>query len=133
MPIAVSWIVEKRVLYSHMYGHISHQDLVDQKQTLEQYGAQSEHLLHLINDATDTTSTELGLRDLQQMQFANFVNLGWAIYVTPNKLHRFFASVITQLSGKRSREFSTLDEALHFLQDIDDTLPPLISPIKAIS
>lgn len=133
MPYTVSWLVEKRVLYTRMYGYITAEELRSQKTVVEDFIAQSEHLLHMINDATDTTGTDMGLRDLQNMQYASAANLGWAIYVNPNKLHRFFASVVTQLSGKRGREYATLSEGLRFLQDIDDTLPPLAAPHKAAS
>ncbi|MCA0456234.1 MAG: hypothetical protein LCI00_19805 [Chloroflexi bacterium] len=133
MPYNISWLVEKRVLYTHMYGYITAEELRSQKAVVEKFIAESEHLLHMINDAAETTGTDMGLRDLQNMQYANAANLGWAIYVNPNKLHRFFASVVTQLSGKRGREYATLEEGLRFLQDMDDTLPQLTMPIKSAS
>lgn len=128
MPFTISWLVEKRVVYTHMYGYMTSDDLHALKAVMEDYIHQSEQLLHMINDATDTTGTDMGLRELQNMQYANAKNLGWAIYVNPNKLHRFFASVVTQLTGKRGREFATLAEALHFLQEMDDGLPKLELP-----
>lgn len=133
MPYKVSWLVEKRVLYTRLYGYITAEELRSQKAVIETFIAESEHLLHMINDATETTGTDMGLRDLQNMPYASATNLGWAIYINPNKLHRFFASVVTQLSGKRGREYATLDEGLRFLQDIDDTLPQLTLPQKSAS
>jgi len=72
----------------------------------------------------------MGLRDLQKTQFADAKNLGWAVYISPKKMDRFFASVITQLLKKRSREFATLEEGIRFLQGIDETLPPIPMPNK---
>ncbi|MBA3870817.1 MAG: hypothetical protein H0X30_16880 [Anaerolineae bacterium] len=132
MPYAISWLVDKRVLYTRMYGFVTGADLDIQKKEMELYIQQSEQLLHMITDATDMTGTNMGLRDLQKMQFASAANLGWAIYVSPNKMNRFFASVVTQLMKKRGREYATLEEGLRFLQDMDDTLPSLSLPEKLL-
>ena len=128
MPYETSWLVEKRVVYTRMYGFVSGEELKTQNEEMVAFIEQSEQLLHTINDATDTTGTDMGLRDLQQTQFTNVDNLGWAIYISPSKMNRFFASVITQLSKKRGRQFATLEEGLRFLQEMDETLPPLSVP-----
>jgi len=128
MPYETSWLVEKRVVYTRMYGFVSGEELKTQNREMVAFIEQSEQLLHTINDATDTTGTDMGLRDLQQTQFTNVDNLGWAIYISPSKMNRFFASVITQLSKKRGRQFATLEEGLRFLQEMDETLPPLSVP-----
>ncbi|MEP6984246.1 MAG: hypothetical protein ABI970_01510 [Chloroflexota bacterium] len=132
MAYELSWLVDKRVLYTRMYGFVTGADLDIQKKEMELYIQQSEQLLHMITDATDMTGTNMGLRDLQKMQFASAANLGWAIYVSPNKMNRFFASVVTQLMKKRGREYATLEEGLRFLQDMDDTLPSLSLPEKLL-
>lgn len=131
MPYETSWLVEKRVVYTRMYGYVTGEELLAQNLEMPKYIEQSEQLLHTINDATDTTGTDMGLRDLQNAQFTDINNLGWAIYISPSKMNRFFASVITQLSKKRGRQFATLEEGLSFLQEMDDTLPPLPKPEKS--
>jgi hypothetical protein len=128
MPYETSWLVEKRVIYTRMYGFVSGEELKTQNEEMVAFIEQSEQLLHTISDATDTTGTDMGLRDLQQTQFTNVDNLGWAVYISPSKMNRFFASVITQLSKKRGRQFATLEEGLRFLQEMDETLPPLSVP-----
>ncbi len=128
MPSEVSWLVEKRILYIRMYGFMTGQEIAAQNKIMETYIRQSEQLLHLISDSTDMTGTNMGLRDLQKMQFANVPNLGWSIYISSRMMDRFFASVITQLMKKRGREFATLEQGLHFLQEMDDTLPQLPMP-----
>ena len=131
MPWEISWLVEKRITYTRMYGFITGEELIAQKTEMEKYIQQSEHLLHMISDATDSTGTNMGLRDLQKTQFADAPNLGWAVYISPKKMDRFFASVITQLMKKRSREFATLQEGIQFLQEVDETLPSIPMPDKA--
>jgi hypothetical protein len=130
MPYSLSWLVEKRIIYTRMYGFVTGEELLAQSQEMEAYIHTSELLLYIITDATDTTGTNMGLRDLQKTQFADAKNLGWAVYISPKKMDRFFASVITQLLKKRSREFATIEEGIRFLQGIDDTLPPIPLPNK---
>jgi len=130
MPYTISWLVEKRIVYIHTYGLLTGEELVAQNLEIQKFVPEHEHLLNIITDGTDTTGTNMGLRDLQKTQFSTVDNLGWAIYISPSKMNRFFASVITQLSQKRGRQFATLDEGLKFLQDMDDTLPPLTAPDK---
>lgn len=128
MPYEISWLVEKRVLYTRMYGYVTGEDLRNNNADMQVFVQDSELLLHTITDATETTGTDMGLRDLQNTQFTSVDNLGWGIYISPSKMNRFFASVITQLSKKRGRQFETLGEALKFLNEMDDTLPPLSKP-----
>ncbi len=125
MPYEISWLVEKRVVYTRMYGFVTGEELANQNKDMTPFVKSSVQLLHTITDATDGIGTDVKLRDLQKANFTDIDNLGWAIYVSPSKMNRFFASVITQLSHKRGRQFATLEEALNFLSDIDDTLPPI--------
>ncbi len=125
MPYKMSWLVEKRVIYTRMYGHVTSAEMAAYNQEMETFVQRSELLVHTLTNASETTSVDMGLRDLQNMSFTDITNLGWAIYVSPSKINRFFASVITQLSHKRGRQFATVQEALKFLHEMDDTLPPL--------
>ena len=130
MPYNVSWLVDQRIIYTRMYGFVTGEELGAQKEEMEPLIKNSTQLLYIITDATDTTGTNMGLRDLQKTQFADAANLGWAVYISPKKMDRFFASVITQLLKKRSREFATLEEGIRFLQSVDETLPPIPLPDK---
>ena len=130
MPYQLSWLVEKRVIYTRLYGLVTSEELSAQKEEMEPLIQSSDQLLYIITDGSDTTGTSMGLRDLQKTQFADAANLGWAVYISPKKMDRFFASVITQLLKKRSREFATLEEGIRFLQSIDETLPPIPLPDK---
>ncbi len=128
MPYEISWLVDKRVIYTRMYGYVTGEDLRNNNADMQAFVQDSELLLHTITDATETTGTDMGLRDLQNTQFTSVENLGWGIYISPSKMNRFFAGIITQLNKKRGRQFETLDEALKFLNEMDNTLPPLSKP-----
>lgn len=130
MPYAISWLVDQRVIYTRMYGFVTGEELGAQKAEMEALFPNSDQLLYIITDATDTTGTNMGLRDLQKTQFADATNLGWAVYISPKKTDRFFAGVITHLLKKRGREFATLEEGIRFLQGVDESLPPIPMPTK---
>jgi len=133
MPYAVSWLVDKRVIYAQLYGYVTTEELSAYYQSLIDFAQDSELLLHTLTDSTGMTGMKMSFRELQNMGFDGIHNLGWAVLISPNKINRFFASVITQLSHKRGRQFATIEEGLHFLQEIDDTLPPIPVPEKMIS
>jgi hypothetical protein len=86
--------------------------------------------VHLITDSTDVEKVQLGLNDLASVfrDMPASPKLGWSIYISPKMLDRFFASVTTQLTKSRHREFNTLADAIAFLQSVDDTLPKIELP-----
>lgn len=130
MPYKMSWLVEKRVIYAQLYGYVTQEELASYYKSMVTLAQDSELLLHTLTDSTGLTGMKMSLRDLQNMGFSGIHNLGWAILISPSKINRFFASVITQLSHKRGRQFATIEEGLRFLQEIDDSLPPLSLPSK---
>jgi len=132
MPFKVSWLVEKRVIFSQTSGYLTTDDLITHNSVMEEYARVGENLVHIISDSTDVTGMNVGLRDLQKIRFPALPNLGWAISISPKPMERFFASVMMQLTNKRGRQFATLEEALRFLQEIDETLPPLSIPEESL-
>ncbi len=133
MPYEMSWLVDKRVIYARLYGYVTEEELASYYQSMVTLAQDSELLLHTLTDSSGMTGMKMSFRELQNMGFSGIHNLGWAILISPSKLNRFFASVITQLSHKRGRQFATLEEGLQFLQEIDDSLPPIPMPEKLTS
>ena len=131
MPYQMSWLVEKRVIYAQLYGYVTQEDLAAYYQMMIDLAEESELLLHTFTDSSGMTGMKMSFRELQNMTFNGIHNLGWAILISPSKLNRFFASVVTQLSHKRGRQFETLEEGLHFLQEMDDSLPPIPMPVQS--
>ncbi len=125
MPYEISWLVDKRVIFSQTSGFLIGDDFTALNAAMEEYARMGENLIHIISDSTEVTGMDLGLRDLQKIRFPDLPNMGWAISISPRQMERFFASVLMQLTNKRGRQFATLEEALRFLQEIDDTLPQL--------
>lgn len=86
--------------------------------------------VHLITDATDIEKNLIGLNDLIAFykQYSPSDKLGWSVYISPSKLNRFFASVVTQITKGRTREFASLPEGLKFLAERDDSLSDIPLP-----
>ena len=132
MPVEVSWLVENRVVYTRSFGVLS----ISQ---VHEAAAQSTGMMntgikpvHLITNATDIERFTFNLPDIAK-SFRGFPaspNMGWTLTVSPHAMHRFFASIVVQMGSSRQRVFNTLEEAMAFLQSIDETLPPIPFPTK---
>jgi hypothetical protein len=130
MPYNSRWLVEDRVIYVVYYGVVSNEDLETSSRSSSRMIADGSAPVHLVTDATDMEKMTLGLQDLITIfkGLPSDPNLGWSIFISPSKLNRFFASVTTQLTGARTREFATLEEGIDFLTWVDDSLPDIVIP-----
>ena len=52
MPYEISWLVDKRVIYTRMYGYVTGEDLRNNNADMQAFVQDSELLLHTITDAT---------------------------------------------------------------------------------
>lgn len=137
MPYEVTWLVENRVMLARHYGVLTSEDL---QAYLEESFAMRDHanevlgkdgpLVHTLTDATEMESQTLGLGDMKSI-VANLrqQRVGWSVYVNPDTVTRFLSSVGHQLVRVRYKAFSTMPEALAFLQEVDETLPELKMPV----
>ncbi|MBA3870668.1 MAG: hypothetical protein ABI970_06455 [Chloroflexota bacterium] len=128
MPYKVAWFVEKRVLLSRYEGIITIEDARGQVREGNALLREGIPLTHSIIDMS-------AVEKLPSLQLASeFMSidmsdvrdkLGWTIVVTNNKFLKFASSLFVPIFKVRQRFFGSLDEALAFLQEEDNTLPPL--------
>ena len=128
MPFEVGWYVENRVILTRYTGIIDADDIHEQMGQTKRLMLQGTPLIHSIIDLSqiekwpplnvvnEFRTTEIG--DIRS-------KMGWSIIVADNILLKFGTSLFTPIFKLRQRVFSTLDEALTFLQGADSTLPPL--------
>lgn len=128
MPFEVGWLVENRVILTRYTGVIAVDDIHEQMGQTKSLMLQGTPLIHSIIDLSqiekwpplnvvnEFRTTEIG--DVR-------LKMGWSIIVADNMLLKFGTSLFTPIFKLRQRVFSTLDEALTFLQGEDHTLPPL--------
>lgn len=128
MPYTVGWYVEKRVLLSRYEGVVTLEDARGQITEGNNHLREGIPLTHSIIDMTGVdklpplqVASEFMSTDLSDVRD----KLGWTIVVTNNKFLKFASSLFVPMFKVRQRFYSTLDEALTFLQEEDSTLPPL--------
>lgn len=125
MPYITEWLVPNRVIISHNYGITT---AAEAKENLEAMAPMVEEgipFIHYITDGTDVIRSDFSLKDLKSI-FGNMeknTDMGWTCSINPSGIQRFFSALIFQFAGMRGRSFTSIDEALRFLADGDDTLP----------
>jgi hypothetical protein len=130
VPYRVEWLVENRVIYMAASGVVTLDDIKNANKEIMAKLETGRPFVHLITDASRIEKNAIGLNDLLTVirTIPSSPNLGWSIYVGKNKIDRFFASVATQISKARNREFDNLQAAIDFLIENDDSLPDIQLP-----
>jgi hypothetical protein len=128
MPYKVEWLVEKRVLLSRYEGVVSIEDAREQVREGNEMLREGIPLTHSIVDMSAVEklpslqlASEFMSTDMSEVRD----KLGWTIVITNNKFLKFASSLFVPIFKVRQRFFSSLDEALAFLQEEDSSLPPL--------
>lgn len=126
MPIQYSWLVEGRIILLEAIDQITLQDIQAEDEIMRGFFSQSNApLIHVLADETRPEK----MPDLKSFAASNWVKdprVGWFIlYGLKHKFLRFVLTVGAQLFRLRTRIFDTREEAIDFLQNIDDTLPDL--------
>lgn len=132
MPYEVNWMVDNRIIYFHTSGVVSIDEVKAGNKKIMVMLDEGIQFVHLITDSTEVEKIQLSLTDLASV-FRNMPaspKLGWSIYVSPKMLDRFFASVTTQMTNSRHREYTSLAEAIGFLRSVDETLPEIVLPSR---
>jgi hypothetical protein len=122
MPTEIRWHVPQRVIYVRFFDTMTMDAIIESMNTINQYFDEGIPLVHIIMDVGDVTAYP-SLTDLARgLKYERNDKQGWSIYVGAQGVARFVASVTSQLSGSRFRMFDTLEEALAFLAEQDETL-----------
>jgi hypothetical protein len=124
MSYAVKWLLENRIVYILNTGVGTADDVVDSMREAIAMMASIDAPVHIIIDG-QTEKNDIGLGDLLTIMRSTprSPNIGWAVYVSENKMNRFFGSMASQIAGAQTKAFTTLPEAIAFLQHIDQGLP----------
>jgi hypothetical protein len=124
MPIQVEWLIHKRVIISRFAGVIRLEDMeavLAQQAKLVEEGTP---LVHNISDSLQIKSIEIRLKTFQLLMKGLPVSekFGWHIDVTNNPVTRMTSTLVSQFLPVRVRTYSTINEALSFLKEIDPSL-----------
>ena len=126
MPYQTSWCVEKRVILTRYTGIIVAEDIHGQIKVTRALIEQGTPLIHSIIDLSQidkwpplNTVNEFRAMEIDAVR----EHMGWSIIVANNVVLKFGSALFAPIFKLRQRIFSTLDEALDFLQENDPTLP----------
>lgn len=131
MPYDVQWLVPDRVMYVRYIGVFTRDDLYAYlEKSLAMRDEANERLgvggplVHTLTDGRDMVKNEMELKDVQSsLRSLRHQKVGWSVFVHESRLNRFIVSIAHQLVGVRHYICATMDEAVKFLRDNDDTLP----------
>jgi len=125
MPFQVSWLVEKQVILATASGECTMTEVAELDLQITEFLrlSRQNNLTHLILYLWDVTKFPTNIGEINQHSDSRREpNFGWVIVVNDNRLIRFVANVITQLTRMRFRNFETLKEATDFLKSQDTTI-----------
>lgn len=138
MPHTLRWMVPNRVIYTEFHGKISQAELEHFISEVRALAPQGTPLVHHLSNSLGMEKVEFSLAALQTLARAAKMagELGWNVDVNRNPLLRMFSNFGAQFANARTRTFTTLADAIHFLKDVDTTLidlPWLIEATPAVN
>lgn len=126
MPWSIIHLVDHHLGVTPVWGKFGVEELQEYDAVaLASMSRGQQPLIHNIYDCTGL-ETLPPLAEMGRLQVARHPKVGWVIFVgIQNDMLKFMLSVTTQMFGQRLRFMKSHAEALHFLQQVDSTLPNL--------
>ena len=128
MPYQTGWYVDKRVIVTRYTGTIGVEDIRGQIAETNAMMLEGTPLIHSIIDLSQIEKWP-PLNVVNEFRSMNIEPLrekiGWSIIVANNVVLKFGGALFAPIFKLRQRIFSSLDEALIFLQENDSTLPKM--------
>lgn len=130
MAYHVKWLLENRIMLITYEGVVTKADIqnyltetMDMRDRANARLGPNGPLVHTITDARRMTKSEMSLKEsLNMVSIVRQQRVGWSLYIPASRLDKFFASLGHQLVGVRFNSFQTVNEAIRFLIDNDETL-----------
>ena len=124
MPSNVHWLIDKRVLTSHLSGNVTITELQESLPlALMEQGSPP---IHTVIDMQEMTHYNVDLGDFAQLApQLRHTSLGWMVFIgVENAFTRFMIQTIIQMYQLKAQIVESLDAALEFLLEIDASLTP---------
>lgn len=124
MAVEVKWLVPDHVMLTHVYGTLIEADI----NTIFEDGfklieSSTHQPIHAIIKADLDTAPSLSTLSKMGRQRSTHPRSGWSVIVMPtNPVVRFGADLMSQLIKVRYRRVDTMEDALKFLKDLDDSI-----------
>jgi hypothetical protein len=124
MEYLLKWFIPNRVVYVRLWGASSIEEASQLNAKMLEFIAAGTPLVHFIVDDTELKVVPNSLGEMQRaMRALKNPSMGWVLTVGEvNAVMRFFGQMAAQLFRFRFRRLRTMEEALRFLRDVDQTL-----------
>ena len=123
MPYTTQWLVENRVVRTHVFGKLTEAEAQEMSAAHASFIEKGTRPVHLIVEVAGLESIPISLRQNTAMGgYLRHPSLGWIVLVGGSMLVNFTISVLSQVFHMRQARRETIPEALTFLATQDDTL-----------
>jgi hypothetical protein len=124
MPYQMSWAVEKRVILTTFSGKLTQTEFEQFIESMSMYVNQGQTPVHHISNSLGLEKVDIPLHKLRLLvkAYGMTTHMGWQVDINNNSLNKMLVSLSTQFVGIRARTFSTLNEAVTFIKQLDLTL-----------
>ncbi len=125
MSTQVIWRLEGRIIYVKLSGVVTIEELVETANTIAALIPAEDNYVHTIADMRDMSEFPKQIKHLAAVIPQLRRGSGWLLLVTQNIFFRFLATTIATMASRHMRVFDDPQAALDYLQQADDSLPPL--------
>ncbi len=122
MSIDIRWGVENHLIQTTLHGSMTLEELIQLTDRMLQLVDSSSHpIVHFMVDVRQI-QTYLPLQEVIKLRphLATHPGSGWLILISNNKTLTFISTLVNGTKS-RMRAFQTIEEALAFLRERDDT------------
>ncbi len=121
---SIDWVINKRVLYSRVWGVQTQEHIEQSDEDMKQFLEEGTPLIHLIMDARELESMPKSLGNIQSTISAiTDPAYGWVVAIeTKNPVTKFMGLMVAKLFRLRFRRVATIEDAIQFLSEMDNTL-----------
>lgn len=124
MSYEVKWHTENSIVLVRLWGDLDIREFPEFDQLIVQHIEESQRpLVHIWVDLKEVTQFPASVREVHKaLTHLSHERVGWSVVITHNRIIRFVGYMITQIAKARFRAFSTDEEAMAFLQQMDQQL-----------
>jgi hypothetical protein len=124
MPYQHKWYVEKRVIYSIVWGDQDIDELTRSSAEVQSMLDQGTPLVHMLMDDSKLGKVPVNLGQLVKAISGRHPSLGWAIMIGEgSRIPNFLMEMLTRIFRSNVRREPTLEKAVEFLKERDITIP----------
>lgn len=122
---SAQWLVDKRVIFAYGEGNMTNQEMtIHNQRMIDLLDVGQAPIYTLLVTHPDTSLPKPNLATGRRiLSFIRHENIGKNIVVhRPNSLMARMSVILAKIAGGGYRHFGSLDDALNYLQSIDDTI-----------